>query len=216
MTQQRTHLYLDGQNFLRRIKEVIRRRGVTDFDVTKVDFWGLLNHVFRNRQVDLASIYFAQVRPYEDTKEKSEELMAREAALKELLERQGFRYVTGGIVRARTHGGEVTFEEKGVDVTIAVEITRDILEQTIGTVILGSSDSDLQPVVKLAKEKKVKLIYLASRARYNRGLQATADETVFMEAADIARFYPDTKPAETEPSKQSRRRRRRGGARGDH
>ncbi|MBI4032117.1 NYN domain-containing protein [Candidatus Berkelbacteria bacterium] len=210
MTQQRTHLYLDGQNFLRRIAEVIRRRGVSDYDVTKVDFWGLLNHVFKDRQVDLASIYVARVRPYEDTKEKSEELMVREAALKELLERQGFRYVTGGTVRARARAGEVTFEEKGVDVTIAVEMTRDMLEGKVSTVILGSSDSDLQPVVKLAKEKGVKLIYLASRARYNRGLVATADETIFMEADDIARFYPDTKPTEPEqPARTSRRRRRR-------
>lgn len=205
--QKRTHLYLDGQNFLRRIAEVIRRRGVAEYDVTKFDFWGLLNHVFRSQQVDLASIYIARVRPYEDTKEKSEELMTREAALKELLERQGFRYVTGGTVRARARGGEVTFEEKGVDVTIAVEITRDILEGNVQTVILGSSDSDLQPVVKLAKEKKVKLVYLASRARYNRGLQATADQTVFIEANDIARFYPDTKPAE-QPAPRGQRRRK--------
>ncbi len=184
-----TRLYIDGQNFLRRIREVLRRRRVADVDITKYDFWGLLNHVFRATQVDLASIYIARVRPHKDTAEKSEELMKREEQLKSHLESQGIRYITAGTVRSRMVDGELTFEEKGVDVTLAVEMTVDICAGTVGTIILGSSDSDMQPVIKLAKERGVKLIYLGFQTRYNRGMKLTADQTILISNEVVARFY---------------------------
>ena len=185
----KTHLYIDGQNFVRRIREVLRRRGVQDIDLTQYDLWGLLNHVFKTVDVSLASIYLARVIPHKETAEKSEELVTREAALKEKLESQGFRYVVAGAVRARGRGEDVQFEEKGVDVSMAVEIIRDIYEGKVQTVILASSDSDFQPVIHLAKEKNVRVVYLGFAARYNRGIKAAADETVLIENEVAAKFY---------------------------
>jgi uncharacterized LabA/DUF88 family protein len=186
----KTHLYIDGQNFLARIRSILRRRGVIDVDITRYDFWGLLNHVFKNEKVDLATIYFAKLRAEERTKEKSEELIEREAALKLHLEQQGIRYVTGGMVRTRVHGQEVSFEEKGVDVKIAVDMLLDAIDQQVDTVILGSSDSDLQPVVVAIRARKTKVIYLGFQARSNRGLMATTDRYILIDNTDVERFYP--------------------------
>lgn len=188
--KKQTRLYVDGQNFLRRIREVLRRRRISDVDITKYDFWGLLNHVFRVTQVDLVSIYMARVRPHKDTAEKSEELMAREEKLKTHLESQGFRYITAGTVRSRMVDGELTFEEKGVDVTLAVEMTADVCGGTVDTIILGSSDSDMQPVIKLAKERGIKLIYLGFQTRFNRGMKLTAEQTILIDNETVARYYP--------------------------
>ncbi|MBI4023128.1 NYN domain-containing protein [Candidatus Berkelbacteria bacterium] len=197
-TKPRTHLYIDGQNFIRRIREVLRRRQVRDVDITKYDFWGLLNHIFRTVQIDLASFYMARILPHEQTSEKSEELITREHDLKAHLERQGFRYVTGGVVRSRIKAGEVTFEEKGVDVTIAVEMTRDICDKIVGTVVLASSDSDMQPVVRVAKERGVEAVYVGFRQRYNKGLQLTASRSILVSNEDVARYYPAA-PSTTSP-----------------
>ncbi|MGI6103446.1 MAG: NYN domain-containing protein [Patescibacteria group bacterium] len=205
-----THLYIDGQNFVRRIREVLRRRGVQEIDLTKYDLWGLLNHVFQKVDVSLASIYLARVIPHKETVEKSEELVAREATLKAQLEVQGFRYVIAGAVRARGRGEDVQFEEKGVDVSIAVEILRDIYEGKVSTVILASSDSDFQPVIHLAKEKGVRVVYLGFAARYNRGIKAAADETVLIENEVAAKFYGPYRELVSERKGRRGRRRRRG------
>ena len=205
------HLYIDGQNFVRRIREVLRRRGVSEIDLTKYDLWGLLNHVFKNVDVGLASIYLARVIPHKETVEKSEELVVREAALKEKLESQGFRYVVAGAVRARGRGEDVQFEEKGVDVSIAVEILKDMYEGKVNTVILASSDSDFQPVIHLAKEKGVRVVYLGFAARYNRGIKAAADETVLIENEVAAKFYSPYQ--ELVQERRGRRKRRRRGIR---
>ena len=186
----KTYLYIDGQNFLARIRTILRRGGEAETDITKFDFWGLLNHIFKDEKVDLATIYFAKLHAEERTKEKSEELILREAALKERLEQQGIRYVTGGAVRTRVRGEEVSFEEKGVDVKIAVDMLVDAIDQHVDTIIVGSSDSDLQPVVAALKARKVKVIYLGFQARRNRGLAATTDRTVLISNEDVQRFYP--------------------------
>lgn len=185
----KTHLYIDGQNFLARIRSILRRSGVQDADITKYDFWGLLNHVFKSEKVDLATIYFAKLHAEERTKEKSEELIVREAALKERLEQQGIRYVTGGAVRTRVRGEDVSFEEKGVDVKIAVDMLVDVIDSGVTTVILGSSDSDLQPAVAALKARKATVVYLGFHARRNRGLAATTDRTVLINNKDVQRFY---------------------------
>ncbi len=186
----KTYLYIDGQNFLARIRTILRRRGIQDADITTYDFWGLLNHVFKNEKVDLATIYFAKVHAEERTKEKSEELIEREKALKEHLERQGIKYVTGGVVRTRVRGEEVTFEEKGVDVKIAVDMLTDAVDNGVKTIILGSSDSDLQPAVAALKARGITVIYLGFQARKNRGLVATTERAVMIDNQTVERFYP--------------------------
>ncbi len=202
MKKQRTHLYIDGQNFMARIRSILRRRGVADPVMKDFDFWGLLNHVFKDQDVDLASFYSARVLPHEATKEKSTELVERAAALQEHLKAQGFRFVISGIVRARGRGDDVTFEEKGVDVRIAIDIVTDILQQSVATVILGSSDSDLQPAVAEAKRLGARVVYLGFRSRPNRGLQQTTTHAVLISNDDVARFYPETARSAQAPGRK--------------
>lgn len=206
MTTNRTVLYIDGQNFLTRIRMILRRRGVGTVDITKFDFWGLLNKVFQNEQVDLASIYFAKLHAEKETEEKSKELLEREETLKRELEAKGFKYVIAGTVRRRGRGDEVEFQEKGVDVSVAVDIVTDVMGGGVRTVLLASSDSDLQPAVKAAKAHGAKVWYIGFRSRPNRGLILTADRHVLISNDDVAAFYPDTAPAKQPVAKPSRRR----------
>lgn len=165
----------------------MRRRGLLN-DLTHYDFWGLFNHLFKNENVDLATFYFAKLHSSRHTQEKSQELIEREAQLRKHLEQQGFRYITGGSVRSRVRNDGITFEEKGVDVRIAVDILQDIYEDKVGKIILASSDSDLQPVVYAAKAKHIPVVYLGFQVRPNRGLILTTDHTLLVTNDDIAHF----------------------------
>ena len=198
-----TVLYIDGQNFINRIRSILRRRGVQTPDLTQFDFWGFLNRVFKDEQVDLAVCYFAKLHADKETEEKSKELLEREEKLKVALEGQGFKYLIAGSVRRRGRGDELSFQEKGVDVSIAVDIVMDVVTRGVKTVLLASSDSDLQPAVKAAKEHGAKVWYVGFAGRPNRGLMLTADRYVLISNDDVAAFYPETHP--NEPSTVSSR-----------
>ena len=185
----KTHLLIDGQNFINRIRTILARSGKKGYDITSYDYWGFLNEIFKERPVDLASIYFAKVREHRDTLEKSHELVERHEALKAHLESQGFRYVTSGTVQSRIgRDKEVTFQEKGVDVRIAVDIVTAVLDGEADTIILASSDSDLQPAIKEARARGAKVIYFGFSYRRNKGLELTTDETVLVTNAQVVKF----------------------------
>lgn len=185
-----TILLIDGQNFINRIRTVLSRSGVKNPDITKFDYWGFMNDVFKERRVDLASIYFAKLREHKETLEKSQELMERYDTLKTHLEGQGFRYVTSGTVRSRVgRDKEVTFQEKGVDAKIAVDMVTSVLDHQADTVILASSDSDLQPAIKEIRARGAKVIYLGFQYRRNRGIELTTDETVLVPNKQVKQFY---------------------------
>jgi len=70
--------------------------------------------------------------------------------LKTHLEQQGFEVILSGRVRGQMEYGDsgkkvLVFKEKGVDVRIAVDMMATACDKKADTIILGSSDSDLQP-----------------------------------------------------------------------
>lgn len=184
------HLLIDGQNFINRMRTILSRAGYKNPDITKFDYWGFFNYLFKNRHVDLATIYFARVRESAETPIKSHELVERHEVLKAYLESQGFRYVTSGTVRSRVSPTkEVTFQEKGVDVRIAVDMVTAVLDGAAETIILASSDSDLQPAIKAVKLRGAKVIYLGFYYRRNRGLELTTNETILINNHDVEKYY---------------------------
>lgn len=52
------------------------------------------------------------------------------------------------------------FQEKGVDVGLAVDIVADSLRNQVDHIILVSSDTDLVPAIKVAKEAGRKITYV--------------------------------------------------------
>lgn len=195
-TKKQTVLYIDGQNFMTRIRTILRRRGVTEIDLSKFDFWGMLGKIFKDQQVDLVQIYFAKLHAHKDTAEKSEELIKRELELKALLEQQGLKYITAGSVRPRKRGDEIEFVEKGVDIRIAVDMVTDVIDGVVSTVLLASSDSDMQPAIYEMKRRGAEVWYVGFASRMNRGLMLTTDRYVLIDNMDIVKFYsPDARPA---------------------
>ena len=84
--------------------------------------------------------------------------------LKTHLERQGFAVHLSGRVRGQLEtaaNGKQTlvFKEKGVDV-IAVDMVRHACDGSAAMLILGSSDSDLQPAIAEATRRGLTCVYL--------------------------------------------------------
>ena len=189
----KTTLFIDGRNFLGKLEDI--------FEVEKklfpvwatYDFRGLLGHVLKGIKVDERIFYFAKIKEHPDTKEKSQKLILQRRLLKVHLENQGFKVILSGAVRGNyrkdVRGKDVlVFKEKGVDISIAVDMVVAACDKIIKTAIVGSSDSDLQPAIRELNKRNVESIYLGFEMMPNKGLTATMKRTILIRNSEVLQF----------------------------
>jgi len=80
---------------------------------------------------------------------------------------------------------KIVFREKGVDVRMAVDIVVAACDRKVQRIVLCSSDSDLQPAVKEAKERGVEVVYLGFETNPNKGLIYTTNRTILIRDSEI-------------------------------
>jgi len=186
--QNQTILYIDGENLKFYIKKVGQKHN-KKIEIEKIDFSQLFSSVLDDIVVSSQRYYSAKLRFHSKSPKKSKELIGRQRALKANLENQKFDYISGGNVRGqnvRVNGKEkVVFREKGVDVKIAVDMVANACDGNVKTIILCSSDSDLQPAVYEVKKRKVEIIYLGLESQPNKGLIYTCDRAILIRDSEI-------------------------------
>lgn len=158
------------------------------------NFKGLLNKVLKDIKMDRAIFYFARVKEHPDTKEKSKSLIEEQRLLKTHLENQGFDVMLSGRIRGQMEDGFLkkkilVFKEKGVDVKIAVDMVSWSCDKKVSSIILGSSDSDLQPAIKETRRRGVECVYLGFENEPNKGLTFTTNRTILIRNSEILEFY---------------------------
>lgn len=196
---QRVTLFIDGENFMHKVQDVIRRgktNGV-DLDVTRINLNKLLDHALNGLLISRKIFYAARLHQHAETKEKSKELILLQRNLKTNLEKQGFEFIIAGNVRAQTIKAkgetDVIFREKGVDVRIAVDMVTGACDKVIDVAVLCSSDSDLQPAVAELRKRDVEVIYLGFEMNPNKGLTFTSNRTILLRNSEILDALPDNK-----------------------
>ncbi len=188
----KTILFIDGRNFLDKIRSAV---GKKDIDFSIYNFRGLINKVLADIKTDERIFYFGKLIEHPETIQKSRELIEKLRLLKANLEKQGFKVILTGRVRGHIEkcikGHETfTFKEKGVDVRIAVDIVSLACDNKLKTVIIGSSDSDLQPAIIELKNRKIDRIYLGFETSPNKGLTYTTNRTILIRNSEAADFLP--------------------------
>ena len=180
-------LVIDGENFLHKIEEVLKKESV---EKNKVDFASInLSKLFKEPlkrfEISRKIFYGARLHIYPETKRKSGELIKFQRKLRNGLIQQGYEFVIAGNVRAQKVNDKIVFREKGVDVKIAVDLVSLACDKKIGTAILCSSDSDLQPAVKELRERGVEVVYLGFETNPNKGLTYTTNRTILLRNSEI-------------------------------
>jgi len=188
-----TYLFIDGENFKYKIRSVFKELGEDKPVWHKYDFKGLLDKVLENMKIDKKVFYFAKIKEYKESKEKSKQLIEDQRLLKTHLENQGFNVILSGRVRGQmeedSKGKKVLiFKEKGVDVKIAVDMVSFACDKKVKEIILCSSDSDLQPAIQEIKNRDVKCIYLGFESQPNKGMTFTSDRTILIRNSEISNF----------------------------
>ena len=180
-------LFIDGENFLHKIGEVIGKEAKSKRIVKAIDID--LNKLFekplKGIVVSQRIFYGAKLRYHPDTPRKSKELIKNQRKLINNLSKLGYEVVMAGNVRGQRVNGKVMFREKGVDVKIAVDMISGACDGKLKTAILCSSDSDLQPAIAELRKRKVEVIYLGFEISPNKGLTYTCNRTILLRNSEI-------------------------------
>ena len=188
-------LFIDGRNFLEKMEDVFEMKRVRIPVWSEYNFKGLLDSVLNGIHIQERVFYFGRLREHPETKEKSQKLIHAQRMLKTKLEYQGFQVLLRGAVRGNLRkdyrGNErLVFKEKGVDVSIAVDIAVAACAGKLKLAIIGSSDSDLQPAIKVLNDRSIESIYLGFEQMPNKGLTATTKRTILIRNSEIIKFAP--------------------------
>ena len=186
-------LFIDGENFKGKIRGVFKSVGKKTPIWHEYDFRGLLDQVLGGLQMDSRTFYFARLKEHESSREKSKKLIEEQRLMKTHLESQGFEVILTGRVRGQMEeisGGKqaLVFKEKGVDVKIAVDMVSYACDHRASEIIIGSSDSDLQPAIQEVKERKVGCVYLGFELQPNKGLSYTTGRAILIRNSEVLEF----------------------------
>lgn len=191
-----TVVLVDGENFQKKVRQVFRKSRLVwdDRRFARIDLNGLLGQAMSDYEIGQIRYYVARLHVYPETKEKSEELVALQRALKSNLENQKIQFIRSGNVRMfAVTNNQLLFKEKGVDVKLAVDAISLAADKKLKTAILFSSDSDMQPVVKELQRRKIKVVYVGFQLNPNKGLIFTCDETVLIRKQELQKYMPSAK-----------------------
>lgn len=198
----KTIAYIDGQNFLYKIAERVVASGLTTSkqEVNAVDIPYLLNQVFPDEQLEIRYYGVAKIRQQQDygeeMREKSIQFADNLRRMRNCLVKTGVEFRATGVLKVRDRDEckrcgvtDYKFQEKGVDVGLAVDIVADSLRNQVDHIILASSDTDLAPAIKIAKETGKHVTYVGFDNQITRLLSSLADSTQIIRGSEVVEAY---------------------------
>lgn len=156
----------DGSNFYKKAKQIAPTIHLTHFN-----YFVLATSI--TKAPPHTSIYYVgEIKKYPDNS-KSEFLYASQQALFTTLRKQNIVIKLGYLLM-----NNGVFHEKGVDVQIAVDMVRGAIKNEYDICYLFSSDTDLIPAIKTARDEGKKVIYVAFENMVSRALQKNCSSYV--------------------------------------
>jgi uncharacterized LabA/DUF88 family protein len=175
MKQERCIILIDGSNFYFKLKDLALSH-LLDFD-----FSSFAKTLCREQKMVKAVYHIGKVRT--DGTEKANRLLANQQRLFAHLRGHGVFYSLGYLLKS---GG--AFHEKGVDVNIAVDMLVATYENVCDRIYLISSDTDLLPAIKKAKEKGKIVTYVGFSHQPSVAMVATCSEARLLTKEDLLPF----------------------------
>ncbi|MBI3384680.1 NYN domain-containing protein [Candidatus Gottesmanbacteria bacterium] len=172
MTKERCLILIDGSNFYFKLKDLKLGR-LLDFDFKK-----LLKKLTGNHKLVKCVYFIGKVRT--DGTEHTQKLFNDQRKLLSRLRQSGISYSLGYLLKS-----DGKYREKGVDVNMAVNILVASYENICDRIILVSSDTDLLPAIKKAKEKGKKVEYIGFSHQPSLAMIANCTESRLLKKEDL-------------------------------
>ena len=187
-------VFIDGENLRGRIKEVFKKFNQDYPQWDRYDFKGLLTDVINTSQSTPFRYYRAVPKPHKDDQKRSDILQKLYRTLGGHLHRQGFELIRGGVLRAdykKADDAKPTFREKGVDVSIAVDMVAEACDDKLDTAYLVASDSDYQPAVAELMKRGKRVVYVGFEVNPNLGLIAKTSDRIIIPNKTVLKYGKD-------------------------
>lgn len=191
-----TVLFIDGENCLFAVAEILKANGLIKHksEIQKFSIKSIVQSALSTYRVDRINFYAGKINIPMHVPElvgKSNMIAESQRRLKRSLMGQGINYIMAGHVRLQDTKTDASghvqgvFKEKGTDVRIAVDMVAGACDDGIGTALLLSSDSDMQPAVKESKKRGVTVVYIGFENSINAGLSKTSNKTIIIRANEV-------------------------------
>lgn len=166
---------IDGSNFYFKLKD-LKLNNLLGFN-----FAEFVKLLAGKDLVETTIYYIGAVRT--DGTDKTLKLFQAQRKLLSSLRSHRVRYSLGYLLKS---GGK--FHEKGVDVNIAVDILVAAYEKLCNRIILVSSDTDLLPAIKKAKEKGIIVEYVGFSHQPSLAMVANCTESRLLKKEDLVKL----------------------------
>lgn len=175
MRKERCIILIDGSNFYFKLKD-LKLHNLLNFDFTNFS-----KKLVNNKHLIRSTYYIGKVKT--DGTEHTQRLFNNQRKLFSHLKKHTFFYSLGYLLKS-----DGKMHEKGVDVNIAVDILVATYENLCDRIILVSSDTDLLPAIKKAKEKGKIVEYVGFSHKVSVALVANCSETTLLKKDDLLPF----------------------------
>lgn len=166
----------DGSNFYNKVKKILPQIHLTDFN-----YKSFAGSITKGKSTQVI-YYVGEIRKYPGNR-KSEKLYANQQSLFLRLRKQDIEIKLGYLLMS-----DGKFHEKGVDVQIAVDIVRGAIKNEYDKCFLISSDTDLLPAIKTAKDEGKKIIYVGFENFISRALLKNCSSYIILKKNQILKF----------------------------
>lgn len=202
----KTVVYIDGQNFLYKAAEVLIVSGKIreKHELVKIDITGIVKGIVTDENV-MIRFYSAKVKLRKDKgdeiHQKSRQFSDTSRRLRNTLNNQSIEYIENGKLKLRDSdvckncgAKDLRFQEKGVDVGIAVDMIEDSYDDDVQKLVLISSDTDLIPAIKSVKRRNKQVIYIGFSDKLTNGIVAEASSTQTIRNQEIIDAFDSLNP----------------------
>ncbi len=192
-TPKRAIVFVDGSNWYHKLRKLLNVNTAIGAAETKppVDFnlRGFAQNLIEPNTLVDVRYYIGKIhRMRGDT--KSEMMYANQQKLIGFLQKQHVHLGFGKLISYP----DDSFHEKGVDILLAVQMIRCILEKKCAVAYLISSDTDLVPAVEECKRLDGEVVYVGSALHgQSFGLTKVCNRTILIQPKDVLPYMPPSK-----------------------
>lgn len=204
MSRMRTIVYIDGQNFLYKAADVLIAAGkITDKqELHTMSIRKLFEDLLQEEGVEMR-YYGTKLKRYGNTTEileKSKIMADSQRRLRNVLSKQKITFIESGRLKLRDGdkckncgAQDLHFQEKGVDVKLAVDMAFDSVGETIKAVLV-SSDNDLLPAVLGVIARSGQVVYVGFSNYLTKALVANASAVQVIRDSEVVTALDDANP----------------------
>ena len=175
MNKQKCIILIDGSNFYFKLKD-LKLQNLLNFDFTNFG-----KSISKDCEIAHSTYYVGKVRT--DGTKHTQDLFNNQRKLLSHLKKHFISYSLGYLMKS-----DGKMHEKGVDVNIAVDILVATYENLCDRIILVSSDTDLLPAVKKAREKGKIVEYIGFSHKPSLAMVANCSESRLLKKDDLTPF----------------------------